>query len=170
MRHDQHWVEDDIVKINPEEVPRILEQWASEHGVEPLLNPDESMQFLEILKQSQPQGVDVSTIKGVIAARSMPSNIQTGGMERKFAHESESPNHSRSSSSESNRSGGGPTTAQPQYANAPESPFDSKNRQRAIPLPKSNTPSSWSNKRPLPAGRRKSDAGSTSRALSDSEV
>lgn len=54
----------------------------------------------------------------------------------------------------------------PKTPSAPESPFD--RRQRTTPLQNTAAPSSWS-RRPPPS-RRKSDAGSHSRALSDSEV
>lgn len=76
----------------------------------------------------------------------------------------------RSSSNESNgtsyyRSSGSRASSRgPQTPNNPKSPFDTERRQRSTPLA-NNAPSSWS-KRPAPAHRRKSDAGSRS----DSEV
>ncbi|EDR05936.1 uncharacterized protein LACBIDRAFT_329462 [Laccaria bicolor S238N-H82] len=76
----------------------------------------------------------------------------------------------RSSSNESNgtsyyrSSGSRPSSRGPQTPNNPKSPFDTERRQRSTPLA-NNAPSSWS-KRPAPAHRRKSDAGSRS----DSEV
>ncbi|KIJ94208.1 hypothetical protein K443DRAFT_365473 [Laccaria amethystina LaAM-08-1] len=76
-----------------------------------------------------------------------------------------SPYH-RSSSNESNgasyyRSSGSRASSRgPQTPNNPKSPFDAERRQRSTPLA-NNAPSSWS-KRPAPAHRRKSDAGSRS--------
>ena len=76
----------------------------------------------------------------------------------------------RSSSNESNgvsyyRSSGSRASSRgPQTPNNPKSPFDAERRRRSTPLANS-APSSWS-KRPAPAHRRKSDAGSRS----DSEV
>ena len=76
----------------------------------------------------------------------------------------------RSSSNESNgapyyRSSGSRASSRgPQTPNNPKSPFDAERRQRSTPLA-NNAPSSWS-KRPAPAHRRKSDAGSRS----DSQV
>ena len=76
----------------------------------------------------------------------------------------------RSSSNESNgasyyRSSGSRASSRgPQTPNNPKSPFDAERRQRSTPLA-NNATSSWS-KRPAPAHRRKSDAGSRS----DSEV
>lgn len=64
----------------------------------------------------------------------------------------------RSTSNDSRASSRGP----PQTPTSSKSPFDNERRQRSTPL---NAPSSWS-KRPAPASRRKSDAGSRS----DSEV
>lgn len=59
-----------------------------------------------------------------------------------------------------------PSRGQPQTPTSTKgpSPFDTSRRQRSTPL-STNVPSSW-NKRPAPAHRRKSDAGSRS----DSEV
>ena len=69
--------------------------------------------------------------------------------------------HLRSSSSDSRSSTGPPQTPS---ASSTKSVFDTERRQRSTPL-SNNAPSSW-NKRPAPAHRRKSDAGSRS----DSEV
>ncbi|KAF9001588.1 hypothetical protein BDQ17DRAFT_1391057 [Cyathus striatus] len=78
--------------------------------------------------------------------------------------------HRRSSSNESNgqdayyRSGSRPSSRGPPTTPLNKSLFDSERRQRSTPLG-NNAPSSWS-RRPAPASRRKSDAGSKS----DSEV
>lgn len=53
------------------------------------------------------------------------------------------------------------------WEQAPNSPFESKSRQRSTPL--AGPPSSW-NKRPAPATRRQSDAGNRSGSMSDTEV
>lgn len=76
----------------------------------------------------------------------------------------------RSSSNESNDASYY-TGSRPPSRGAPQtpfgrSPFDMERRQRSTPL--GNAPSSWGNKRPAPASRRRSIDGSTSR--SDSEV
>lgn len=74
--------------------------------------------------------------------------------------------HSRSSSNGSSHA-----ISRPPSRGAPQTPakspsiFDTTRRQRSTPLV-NNAPSSWSTKRPTPAKRRKSDAGSRS----DSEV
>jgi hypothetical protein len=78
--------------------------------------------------------------------------------------------HSKSSSNESNGSAyyqgsqSRPPSRGPMTPSAVKSPLDSERRQRSTPL-HTAPPSTWG-KRPLPAGRRKSDAGSRS----DSEV
>lgn len=80
--------------------------------------------------------------------------------------------HSRSSSRDSTgtsvyRPPSRGSSGEPKTPISRESPFDASRRQRSTPL--GNTaPSSWS-RRPPPS-RRKSDAGSRSRASSDSEV
>ena len=87
-------------------------------------------------------------------------------------HELDGGGRSRSSSNDSNGTSLFRTTSRPTSSGLPQtptsakgpSPFDASRRQRSTPLG-NNAPSSWT-KRPVPAHRRKSDAGSRS----DSEV
>lgn len=80
-----------------------------------------------------------------------------------------SSDHSRSSSNESNGapyySGSRPPSRGPPQTPSGRSVFDMERRQRSTPLP-NTAPSSWNNKRPAPAARRRSIDGSRS----DSEV
>ncbi|KAG6917717.1 hypothetical protein DXG01_001368 [Tephrocybe rancida] len=69
--------------------------------------------------------------------------------------------HPRSSSSDSHGTSSRRSSIGPQTPVSAKSPFDGERRQRSTPL-SNNAPSSWSTKRPAPAHRRKSDAGSRS--------
>ncbi|KAF5374495.1 hypothetical protein D9615_009115 [Tricholomella constricta] len=82
------------------------------------------------------------------------SNDRDDGYQRSSS--SDSNGTSGFNSSGSRRSSRGP----PQTPTSAKSPFDSERRQRSTPLT-NNAPSSWA-KRPAPAHRRKSDAGSRS--------
>lgn len=95
----------------------------------------------------------------------LPGRGRTG--DREIDHHRSSSNESNGDStlysSGSRRSSTGP----PETPSSGKSVFDTERRQRSTPL-STNAPSSW-NKRPAPAHRRKSDAGSRSDSESFSE-
>lgn len=79
------------------------------------------------------------------------------------------PDGLKSSGPSSRSSSRGPPPIPPKPGRVPDSPFDSNRRQRTAPLRTTAAPSSWNSKRPVPSGRRRSDAGNYGHNTSDTE-
>lgn len=144
------------------------------NGVQ-LMSTDETTMLQQLLTANPGLEVTPSILLGFIAEKTKHSPPRSpltdedvdlpGGRGRSSDREDDlqqrSPsNESAFQSSGSRASSRGP----PQTPTSAKSPFDTERRQRSTPLG-NNAPSSWA-KRPAPANRRKSDAGSRS----DSEV
>lgn len=146
------------------------------NGVQ-LMNDDETSMLKHLIKSNPGLEVTPTILLGFIAEKTKHSPPRSPSTDednelpgRGRSNDREDEQH-RSSSSDSNgtsafhssgsrRSSRGP----PQTPTSAKSPFDTERRQRSTPLG-NNAPSSWA-KRPAPAHRRKSDAGSRS----DSDV
>ncbi|KAF9463946.1 hypothetical protein BDZ94DRAFT_1257839 [Collybia nuda] len=146
------------------------------NGVQ-LMNDDETTMLRQLLNANPGLEVTPTILLGFIAEKTKHSpprspltdeDMDLPGRGRSSDREDElqqrsSSNESAFRSSGSRASSRGP----PQTPTSAKSPFDTQRRQRSTPLV-NNAPSSWA-KRPMPAHRRKSDAGSRSDSESYSE-
>jgi hypothetical protein len=178
-----------VVSLPARCLPDVFDTYQEEYGVE-LLTKDEMTSFMQIVDASPGVEATPDTILQLVAMRTSPG--------QQNASEEHSPNadewgrgraderdlhgqQSRSSSTGStgpychttpsrppsrppSRGVGG----MPRTPGTKDSPFDAQKRQRSTPLAPA-APSSWT-RRPVAPGRRKSDASSHGRAMSDSEV
>jgi hypothetical protein len=139
------------------------------------MNDDETSMLRQLLNANPGLEVTPNILLGFIAEKTkhspprspltdedmdLPGRGRSSDREEDTQQQRSSSNESAFHSSGSRRSSRGP----PQTPTSAKSPFDTERRQRSTPLG-NNAPSSWT-KRPAPAHRRKSDAGSRS----DSEV
>ena len=164
----------------------ILTSYRSAHDNIELLSKEEEGMFLEFIRTSPGLEATTKVLVEFIAFRTASGdNLPESALSSDEGSESDSPHRgrrrdgvykttSRSSSSDSidtsfyrppSRPPSLGPPVQPNTPNPRDSVFDASKRQRSTPLV-NNAPSSWA-KRPLPASRRKSDAG---RGGSDSEV
>ncbi|KAG6901448.1 hypothetical protein C0995_011782 [Termitomyces sp. Mi166 len=129
-----------------------------------LLDGDETILFQNFLKQNPGLQCTPAILVQYIAqkTRHTPprSPASTDDDNERGRSSDRDEGHLRSSSSDSNGTSWSSIGA-PQTPLSARSPFDNERRQRSTPLT-SHAPSSWSTKRPTPAHRRKSDAGSKS--------
>jgi hypothetical protein len=150
-------------------LPDVFETFHREFDVE-LLTRDEMQKMVDIVEQTPGLEATPQMLLQFVAMRS--SYNTEDDSERGRDSERRTGRRSRSSSVASNTTyypGSRPTSRPPSRSgSAAPSPFDSQKRQRSTPLG-STAPSSWS-KRPVAPARRKSDAGSQSRSMSDAEV
>jgi len=149
----------------------VLDAFTDVYDGVPVLSPEE-VTMLQALLDSNP-GLEVTPpmLLQFIAQKTKVSPPHTPEEGRSSEDErSGGRGHSKSLSNESNNSAyyqgsrSRPPSRGPMTPSSAKSPLDSERRQRSTPL-HAAPPSTWG-KRPLPAGRRKSDAGSRS----DSEV
>lgn len=167
----------EIPVIPAHSLPEVIAELSSRYGVE-VLDKDEEQKVAEFVQDNP--GIEVTpelllgfialaTAKneeGISSQNSSPDPSEddaTRGREQE--RDSQHNVDSRSSSTDSNSTSIWRHESK-SLARGPESPFEAKSRQRSAPL--SGAPSSWT-KRPAPAHRRKSDAGSRG-SLSDTEV
>ena len=171
-------------------LPDVFDTYQEQYGVE-LLTKDEMSSFMQIVDASPDVQATPDTILQLVAMRTSsgqqtnseehPPNADEwdrGRADERDFHGRQSrssstgstgtychttPN-SRSPSRPPSRGVGG----MPRTPGTKDSPFDAQKRQRSTPLAPV-APSSWT-RRPVAPGRRKSDAGSHSRTMSDSEV
>ncbi|KAI0313862.1 hypothetical protein OF83DRAFT_1064773 [Amylostereum chailletii] len=180
LEHPDHYenARGDLV-IPADCLPDVFGAYREHSGIE-LLAEDEMRKMIDLLERTQGLEATPHMLLQLVATRS------NGSPDEHDSPEEESPygdwdrgrdddrtrgSHSRSSSAGSNGTyypGSRPPSRPPSRgANVPPSPFDAQKRQRTTPLG-AVAPSSWT-KRPVAPSRRKSDAGSHSRNVSDSE-
>jgi hypothetical protein len=161
----------------------ILTSYRTAHENVELLSKEEEEMFLKFIQNSPGLEATTKVLVEFIAFRTASGDkAPESPLSSDESSESDSPHRgrrsrdvvykatSRSSSSDSigtsvYRPPSRPPSAEPTTPNIRDSVFNTSKRQRSAPLVGS-APSSWA-KRPLPASRRKSDAG---RGGSDSEV
>ncbi|KAF8910537.1 hypothetical protein CPB84DRAFT_1763906 [Gymnopilus junonius] len=145
----------------------VFERFSDMYGFT-LLSEEESGLFLKFIEANSPLDVTPGLVLGFVAERTKASpSPPSTPPHHTDAYESDEewngPRHARTLSNDSD----GSTYYQGSQSRPPsrgpptpgmKSPLDSERRQRSTPL---HAPSSWA-KRPTPAGRRKSDAGSRS--------
>ena len=160
-------------------LPEVIAELSSRYGVE-VLDKNEERQVAEFVQDNPGIAVTPELLLGFIAMATAKSG--EGRSSQNSSPEMDEEDYARGRYEEREHGGRGPTSRssstdststsvwrhEPRTpgSRGPESPFEAKSRQRSTPL--SGPPSSW-NKRPAPARRRKSDAGS-GRSMSDTEV
>ncbi|RXW20634.1 hypothetical protein EST38_g5243 [Candolleomyces aberdarensis] len=147
----------------------VLKSFSNAFNGVPLLSDEEQSMLEELLRNNS--GLEVSPgillqfiAQKTAASPSPPDSPPTDGMQLPDRGRSDDRDmdHSRSPSTDSNNAySRPPSRGPPQTPGSGKSPFDAERRQRSTPLTAAGPPSSWS-KRPTPARRRKSDAGSRS--------
>lgn len=168
----------------------VFDTYKEEYGVE-LLTEDEMAGFMQIVDASPSVEATPDTILQLVAMRTSsgqqlePDDILSNTDDLNRGRADERDHHGRHSRSSSNGStgtycrpmaGSRPSSrppsrgagGMPRTPGAKDSPFDAQKRQRSTPLAPV-APSSWT-RRPAAPGRRKSDASSHGRSVSDSEV
>jgi hypothetical protein len=154
-------------------LPDVFYAYKRDYDIE-LLNPEELQQFLTLLEKTPDISVTPDLLIGLVAQRTShsPDVTDLDGGSRGRGEERTTGRQSRSSSSNSTGTfyaGSRPPSRPSSRGGAvPPSPFDAQKRQRTTPLGVA-APSSWAT-RPRAPARRKSDAGSHARTVSDSEV
>jgi hypothetical protein len=179
-----------VVSLPARCLPDVFDTYQEEYGVE-LLTKDEMASFMQIVDASPGVEATPDTILQLVAMRTSSGQPTTLEEHSPNADEwdrgraDERDFHGRQSRSSSTGStgtyyhttpGSRPPSrppsrgvgGMPRTPGTKDSPFDAQKRQRSTPLAPV-APSSWT-RRPVAPGRRKSDAGSHGRAMSDSEV
>ncbi|GBE87960.1 predicted protein [Sparassis crispa] len=182
-KHPQSHTNDDGEPVIPgNSLVDVLRSFSQNHDAVELMSKDEEDMLTQLIEGNPDLAVTPQVLLQFIAMRTTTASGQhsSGGSSphsaeeyddrgRSFDHDDYG-GHSRSSSRDSvgtsiyRPSSRGPPV--PPKTPTRDSPFDGSRRQRSTPLGNA-APSSWT-RRPPPS-RRKSDAGSRSRALSDSE-
>lgn len=176
---EAHFNNTDTPIIPAHSLPEVIAELSSRYGVE-VLDKNEEQKVAEFVQDNPGIEVTPELLLGFIAlatakndeGRSSHNSSPDQDDEDSSRGRQEERDHqplvdSRSSSTDSTTTSIWQPEPQTPGARGPESPFEAKSRQRSTPL--SGPPSSWT-KRPAPAHRRKSDAGSSRDSLSDSEV
>ena len=162
----------------------IFRIFGERHGGMKLMDADEFEQFQNLLTEHPDIAVSPKVLGMFITERTMTvphDSAENGGSEDSQEEERGRPvlgdESGQSGSSRSSSRGGEHvhknlppnTPLSSRIVQNPDSPFDSERRQRTAPLQHA-APSSWNSKKVYPHGRRRSDAGMSGRATSDSEV
>ncbi|KAF8519575.1 hypothetical protein JB92DRAFT_3112335 [Gautieria morchelliformis] len=159
-------------------LPEVIAELSSRYGVE-VLDKVEEQKVAEFVQDNPGIEVTPELLLGFIALATAKNGEESSSEnsspdadeEDTTRGRNEERDHrrrvdSRSSSTDSNSTSVLRQAPRTPGARGPESPFEAKSRQRSTPL--SGPPSSWT-KRPAPANRRISDAGSRRGSMSDSE-
>jgi hypothetical protein len=152
--------------IPAENLLDVLKSFSDLYNGQPLLSDEETSMLQELLAQNPGLEVTPQILLGFIAEKTKsttPAHDEERGREDRRSDAGYG--HSRSLSSDSDGTSYHPGNRSRPSSRGPmtpstKSPLDSERRQRSTPLT-TVPPSSWT-KRPTPAGRRKSDAGSRS--------
>jgi hypothetical protein len=176
---EAHFNHADTPVIPAHSLPEVIAELSSRYGVE-VLDKDEEQKVAEFVQDNPGIEVTPELLLGFIALatakndeeRSSHNSSPDPSEEDTSRGRQEERDHqhltdSRSSSTDSTTTSIWRHEPKTPGSRGPESPFEAKSRQRSTPL--SGPPSSWT-KRPAPAHRRKSDAGSSRGSLSDTEV
>ena len=153
--------------IPAENLLDVLQSFSELYNGQPLLSNDETEMLQQLLAQNPGLEVTPQILLGFIAekTKSAPTLEEDEQRGREEHRRETNYGHARSYSSDSDGASyhagnhSRPPSREPMTPSI-KSPLDSERRQRSTPL-STAPPSSWS-KRPTPAGRRKSDAGSRS--------
>jgi hypothetical protein len=178
-----------VAALSARFLPDVFDTYQEQYGVE-LLTRDEAASFMQIVDASPNIETTPDTILQLVAMRTSSGQNNSEEHSQNLdewdrGRADERDFHGQQSRSSSTGSAGTYYNAapgsqppsrppsrgvggMPRTPGTKESPFDAQKRQRSTPLAPV-APSSWT-KRPVAPGRRKSDAGSHSRAMSDSEV
>ncbi|KAF8577772.1 UPF0014-domain-containing protein [Ramaria rubella] len=178
-----HFNDSDTPVIPAQSLPEVLLELSARYGVD-VLDKDEEQKVAEFVQDNPGIEVTPELLLGFIAQvtakngegrssqNSSPELEQDDSdrgrhEDRHYHSRGGSGSDSRSSSTDSNSTSVWRRAPRTPGSRGPDSPFEAKSRQRSAPL--AGPPSSWT-KRPAPAHRRKSDAGSRRGSMSDNEV
>ncbi|KIJ51491.1 hypothetical protein M422DRAFT_58957 [Sphaerobolus stellatus SS14] len=176
---EAHFNEADTPVIPAHALPDVIAELSSRYNVE-VLNKDEEQQVAAFVRDNPGIEVTPELLLGFVAAATAKHNDSSSGASSPEPNESDnsrgrgdekrnrpSPITSRSSSRGDDSTNWKADNKSSGAWGVPNSPFESKSRQRSQPL--YGPPSSWT-PRPAPAHhRRRSDAGSRRGSMSDNE-
>ncbi|KAF8972146.1 hypothetical protein BDZ97DRAFT_1783396 [Flammula alnicola] len=170
-RSDSHVNDAGEPVIPANAVVDVLDAFSDAYDGDPLMSDTEVGMFQKLLDDNPSFQVTPQMLLQFIAAKTKatpPRSPKNDGEIYNSDDEGERSGHTRSTSTDSNGTTiyyqgphSRPPSRGPSTPGPVKSPLDSERRQRSTPL-HTAAPSSWPIKRPTPAGRRKSDAGSRS--------
>jgi len=179
---EAHFNDADVPVIPANALPEVIAELSSRYNVD-VLSKDEEQQLTAFVRDNAGIEVTPELLLGFVAQATakLNDNRSSSGTSSPELNESsdgrgrEESRHHRSGSGHSRSSSRDSVTTQSMWraeprtpgSRAPDSPFEAKSRQRSQPL--AGPPSSWA-RRPAPATRRRSDAGSRRGSMSDSDV